>query len=270
MKAALRRLLHAAAPWLAAEITAARGRRHAHRLFRQWGCDTLTRELVDHLGSTVQEGPFAGITLTPSTYAEHLAPYLLGVYESELDDAWSIVLEGTYPQILDIGAKFGYYAIALARRYPQAKVVAFDTDWWARRAMREMRAVNRTPNVAVARYCTPRWLEENVDAAAFVISDCEGFEDRLFAAGAAGNLETATLIIETHDDVVPGVTARLCGAFERTHRVQVVRSEGPRRVSTRDLRFLTDDRRTLANREIRPQQNWLLCLPASGPNAGLA
>ena len=52
-----------------------------------------------------------------------------------------------FPQIVDVGAKFGYYAVGLARRYPAAAVVAYDVDWWARRACRRMAAANGVGNV---------------------------------------------------------------------------------------------------------------------------
>lgn len=204
------------------------------------------------------------------TYAEQIGPFLLGVYESELDDAWATVRRGDYRQIVDVGAKFGFYAVGLARMYPKARVFAFDTDWWARKAVRQMAAANGTPNVEVKGFCTPRWLMENVREDAFILSDCEGFEDVLFNSEVIATLGSATLIIETHDCFVPGVLDRLRLAFKKTH---VVRTAGPvscRRSPGVDLGFLSDRERRLASEEVRPDQVWLLCLPKCGPNAGLA
>ncbi len=95
------------------------------------GGDRVVQKLIERFGSRVQEGPFAGMILTNITHAEQFGPYLLGVYESELDDAWQTVFRGSYVQIVDIGSKFGYYAVGLAKKYPDASVIAFDTDWWA-------------------------------------------------------------------------------------------------------------------------------------------
>src|SRR3954453_3847601 len=138
----LRRALDRLAPRWTVAVSSARARAHAHRLVESWGCGELTRKLIERFGSAVREGPFAGLILTPMTRAEHLGPYLLGGYESELDGAWETVFRETYPQIVDVGAKFGYDGVGLPRRYPDATVVAFDTDPWARRAVREMAAAN--------------------------------------------------------------------------------------------------------------------------------
>ncbi|HIE92078.1 MAG TPA: hypothetical protein EYQ83_04125 [Acidobacteria bacterium] len=127
MKQLLKRGLHAVARWTVA-LMSARARAHSHGVIAQWGCGPLTRTLVERFGSVVQEGPFAGVALTPMTHAEQIGPFLLGAYESELDGAWDTVFRGTYSQIIDIGAKFGYYAVGLARKFPDAAIVAFDTD----------------------------------------------------------------------------------------------------------------------------------------------
>jgi len=201
--------------------------------------------------------------------AEQIGPYLLGVYESELDEAWAIVFRGAYSQIVDIGAKFGYYAIGMARRYPAASVVAFDTDWWARNAVREMVAANGPVNVEVKSFCSPEWLAASVQEAAFIISDCEGYESELFGANVVPRLQSATLIVETHDWLVPGVSNRLRQAFGETHQVRVYERDTPRRIPTRSLDFLSEPERRLATQEVRPDQAWLLCLPNAGPNQGL-
>ncbi len=257
----IRRALHRVAPRWTVEVSSARARAHAHRLVKSWGCDALNRKLIERLGPAVQEGPFAGLILSPMTHAEHLGPYLLGVYESELDRAWEAVFRRTCSQIVDVGAKFGYYAVGLARRYPQTPVIAFDTDAWARRAVREMAAANGTPNVEVRSYCEPGWLVRNLREGAFVLSDCEGYEGVLFGREALPALRTATLLIETHDQFVPGVGERLRNDLGATHDVQVFGEGEGRRVSSRDLSFLSEEERRLANDDIRSEQSWLLCVP---------
>ena len=265
MKQLVKGLLYAVAPQWTTALMSARARAHSHRVVESWGCGPITRKLVERFGSRVQEGPFAGLALTEMTHAEQVGPYLLGVYESELDNAWDIVLSGTYTQIIDIGAKFGYYAIGLAKRYPHASVVAFDTDWWARKAVREMAAANGTSNVEVKGFCSPDWVARHAQAAAFIISDCEGYESILFGPVSAPRLRSATLIVETHDCFVPGVSDKLRAVFDETHTVRVYGHEETRRDTTRPLDFLTEPERRLAIQEVRPPQSWLLCLPKTGP-----
>lgn len=238
-------------------------------MVEQWGCLDLNDKLVSRLGRVVQEGPFAGAVLGPMAMSEHLGPYLLGVYESELDRAWSVVMEGAYPQILDIGAKFGYYAVGLARRFPAANVIAFDTDWWARRAVREMANANRVMNVQVRGFCDSSWLRRNLRAGAFLLSDCEGYEGELLAAEDVPHLRTATLIVETHEELVPGVKGRIMERLRGSHAVHAVDSGADRRASSRELGFISEKERRLANQEVRNPQTWLLCLPQDGPNASL-
>lgn len=271
MKKLIKRVLESVAPEWTTAMLSAKARAHSHWVVREWGCGPLHEKLLQKFGAAVLAGPFKDVILTPMTHAEQIGPYLLGVYESELDAAWATVCCGSYSQIIDVGAKFGFYAVGLARKYPQAEVVAFDTDWWARKAVREMAAANHTPNVKVEGFCTPGWLAQNTREGAFIISDCEGFEGVLFSDEVIAKLTTATLIVETHDCSVPGVCERLQKAFEKTHVVKVVGMDGSRRRPDVDLSFLASDReRELASKEVRPDQIWLLCLPKSGPNAGLA
>jgi hypothetical protein len=227
----------------------------------------VTQKLVERFGDCVQEGPFAGTILTRMSHAEQVGPCLLGVYESELDDAWAAVFRGRYTRIVDIGAKFGYYAVGLARKYPNAQVIAFDTDWWARKAVAEMAAANGTVNVEIKALCSPDWLAEHGGGATLVVSDCEGCEASLFIPRVVARLRTATLLIETHDDLVAGVTDTLRATLGDTHAVLIYGPAGARRKTTRPLDFLTEVERQLAVQEVRRPPTWLVCLPTTGPNA---
>ncbi len=269
MKRIAKALLYRIAPRWTTAFMSARSRAHSHRVVDSWGCGRIARALVERFGNRVQEGPFAGLILTPMTHAEQLGPYLLGVYESELDGAWETVFRGSYTQIIDIGAKFGYYAIGLAKKYPDASVVAFDTDWWARDAVREMAAANGTANVEVKDFCSSGWLATHSQDAALIVSDCEGYEGTLFDGSIIPRLRSATLLIETHDALVAGISDRLRTALGETHAVQVYGREARRRPPNRSLEFLSESERQLAIQEVRPPQVWLLCLPKTGPNHAL-
>lgn len=264
MKKLLFRLLYRVAPQWTTAIQSARSRRHSHRIVREWGVPALNDRLVAALGSHVQEGPFTGMALTPMTYSEHIGPFLLGVYESELDAAWRIILAGNYGQIIDVGAKFGYYAAGLARLYPAATVIAFDTDWWARRAVREMATANRLTNIEVRGFCDGRWLARNLREGAFLLSDCEGYEGVLFDGVPRHCLETVTLLIETHDAAAPGVTGRLRDLLRPTHELREYTEADARRTSGCNLDFLSDHERSQAQNEVRGEQLWLLALPKAG------
>jgi len=269
MKQAVKNLMYTIAPKWTTELLSARARAHSQRAIASWGSARVTQKLLERFGDRVQSGPFAGLTLTRMTHAEQIGPFLLGVYESELDKAWDLVLEGSYSHIIDIGAKFGYYAVGLARRFPNTRVIAYDTDRWARKAMLEMSAENGTANLEVRSYCPPDVATQLSGEPAFYISDCEGYESALFRPEMIPHLRSATLIIESHDDLVPGVSARLRSAFAESHAILVLTTEGPRRVPDQPLPFLSEPEHSLATQEVRPPQTWLVCLPKTGPNQGL-
>lgn len=263
MKEWLKRTAAAVAPELTTAIQSARSRARSHRLVREWKLDRLTRSILDHLGPTVRTGPFQGMTLTPMTRREHLGPFLLGCYEAELHPWLTAVAGRRFAQVLDVGAKFGYYAVGLARLMPDTPVVAFDTDWWARRATREMAAANRSPNVRAAGFCSPRWLDRHLTPGSFVLSDCEGYEAELFARSSTPALDTATLLVEVHDNLTAGVGSVLRRRFVRTHDLAVVRT-GDRDWAGPELPFLTPADAAAAVREIRDPQEWFLFTPRAG------
>ena len=88
------------------------------------------------------QGPFAGMTLTPSAEQQHVGPYLLGTYEMELHDWVEQCLRGSYQQIVVIGSSFSYYAVGLARHFRRRRSSRSIRSWWARRAVAEMAAAN--------------------------------------------------------------------------------------------------------------------------------
>ncbi|MHB1310999.1 MAG: hypothetical protein ACYC3L_03195 [Gemmatimonadaceae bacterium] len=261
MRRFAKRLLAAVAPQWTTALLSARARAQSHRAIASWGCAPVTRQLIARFGRRVLSGPFAGLVLSPMADAEQLGPFLLGVYEDQLQDAWTEVLQRAYPQVIDIGARFGYYAVGLARRYPDASVVAFDTDWWARKAVREMIAANDTPNVEVRGFCSPAWMMRHARDGALIISDCEGYEGVLFQSDVIARLGSATLIIETHDVFAPGVSDQLRAAFAATHVVRVLGAESVPRRASLALDFLTEPEQRLALQEVHPAQLWLLCRP---------
>jgi hypothetical protein len=262
IKQNVKRLLFAAAPQTATALFSARARAHSHQLVKEWGLESLNRKLVAHLGWSVVSGPFAGMTLSPSAAREHLGPFLLGTYEFELHAWLAALLRGRFSQVIDVGAKFGYYAVGFARAFPSTPVVAFDTDWWARRATMEVARANSVENrLSIQAYCSPRRLGEVLSHNALVISDCEGYEGELFAAPNP-RLASATLVIELHEAASPGVTDAIRNRFARTHNIESVSTTSVRHPPAPvDLSFLSPEEAKAAMTEVRLPQEWLLLTP---------
>ncbi len=262
--------MYALMPQYSTAFFSSRTRAHAHKIYQQWGCRDILDSIIKRYGTRVLSGPFKGLGLIPSIYVEHTAPYLLGTYERELNDAWETLFSGAYKQILDIGAKFGFYAVGLALRFPDVPVVAFDTDPWARGVTSEMAEANQVSgNVFVETYCNKDWLKKRLLKDALIISDCEGYEATLFSEPHSPNLNSATLLIETHDHEVAGVTAMLEKQLSQTHLVTKIPSRSENVEVTVDLSFLTTDQQRLAISDMRPGQFWLVAYPRKGANASL-
>ncbi|MDH5805782.1 MAG: hypothetical protein OEZ54_11445 [Gemmatimonadota bacterium] len=260
MKDLLKRFLFFLSPRLGITVMSARARSHSHKLIRAWGIDRLNRQLTDKLGHTVVSGPFGGMVLSRMTLNEHIGPFLLGTYESELHSWFTALEDRSFDLIVDIGAKFGYYAVGLARLNPKTPVVAFDTDPWARRALSQMITANGVTNVTVASFCTPKWLNENAGTSTFIFSDCEGCERELFLTADVSAFQNSTMIIEVHEEIVPGITDELRERFGPTHQIDSVSSHDPTPPDI-DLSFLSADEKEQTVREIRGPQQWLLFSP---------
>jgi hypothetical protein len=266
MKTHLKRLAHAAAPRLAVSVSASRARRRSHRLLKEWGLWDLNQRLVAELGSQVLDGPFSGLTLSALPRAEHVGPYLLGTYEAELHQALNRLLRRDFREFVDVGANFGYYAVGLARRFPNRRVVAFDVDWWARKAVAEMCSANGAANVSVESWCDPTWLARNLKDNSLIISDCEGYEGGLFCEQMVPAFATCAFIIELHEAFVPGVTERCRAMFARTHAAETVNSRSEEPLKVRPATF-TDDEMKRVSTEARGPQQWLVLTPLAASAA---
>jgi hypothetical protein len=264
-KTAFRRSALRRFPVAATTLFSARSRRLSHRLVRRWGLGRLTDRIVDVQGLVVSAGPFRGLRLSEGARREHLAPYLLGTYECELHPWLDEIRQGSFRQILDIGAKFGYYAIGLARWFPDAEAIAFDTDPWARNQIRIAARENGVALVQVRGFLKPSGLASILRPPAFILSDCEGFEAELFGSIDPLALASSWLLIELHNEASPGVETALSSHFSGTHDVEVVaRSE--RAPSDSLVELLGAKDAALAVREFRGDQRWLFASPRRPPS----
>jgi hypothetical protein len=236
---------------------AVRARRHSHALNASWGIPALSRRLWAASAGRVAAGPFAGLQLPEAATAEHLGPYLLGVYEHELHAFW----DGLRPpsRVVNVGSKFGYYAVGLSRRFG-VPAVAFDADGWAR----EMTAATARAN-GVADRVTIRGACRRADLAGhppgtLLMIDCDGCEMALLAPPLPRGLDAATIVVEVHEMAADGAGATLHAWLSSTHEIDVLPSDEAARPAP-PLEGFSDQERGLAVHEIRPPQTWLVCRP---------
>jgi hypothetical protein len=206
----------------------------------------------------VMQGPFKGMHYLRRAYFGLVLPKVMGTYEMEL---WTVIEAICAMQsdcIVDLGAAEGYYAIGLAVRNPQAKIIAFELYrpvWPLIRRLARLNGVEAN-RIEIRGAATSQSLDASLRGARkpVVVSDIEGFEDDVLDPGRAETLRRATLLIEIHENIRPGVTQRICDRFAATHTLEVVNLR-PRtqadlpagiRLSGVDLRQATDERRAKA------------------------
>lgn len=185
----------------------------------------MVREMFPTL--TVAHGPFRGLRYPAAeSHGSMLLPKLLGSYESELHPVLEELFANEYSTIVDIGCAEGYYAVGLARRFPAARVYAFDTSPVARRMCAEMAGLNGVADrITVGGFCDEATLRSIPKAGrTLIISDCEGYENSLFNVGSAEFLADHDLIIEAHDFIDIETSGRLRRNFSATHTITSIKS----------------------------------------------
>lgn len=196
---------------------------------------------------TVMKGPMAGLRYPSfSSFGSSLFPKLAGTYENELSQVIS-GLNTQYHVIIDVGCAEGYYAVGLARRFPDATVIAFDDDESARKQCHEMAVINKVEShIQIRAKCTSEWIG-SIDRTAktLIICDCEGCERHLFDENNVIALQHADLIIELHPMYEPDVKEFLTSLFARSHHVEFVSSYDDKR----KIFDLTDEYASLSDVE---------------------
>jgi hypothetical protein len=149
-------------------------------------------------------------------------PKLLGIYEQELAPYIEQAVERQPRLVVDLGAAEGYYAIGMARRLTDARVLAFETEERGRDALREMARLNAVDSrVTVLGKCEPDDLASVLanESDALVICDVEGYEQKLLDPAVVPVLRRLPILVELHDFLVPKVTELLSERFSKTHKV---------------------------------------------------
>jgi hypothetical protein len=219
-----------------------------------------------HTQSIVASGPFAGMTLVEgASWGDgDVAPKLLGVYEQELHALIETASQRSYGAIVDLGCAEGYYAVGLARLFPDTIVYAFDTNLDALQIAKLASSVNGVADrIVFGGFCDQEALLNLCKAhhSLLVISDCEGYEVELFSDHHVRDaLDRSDLIIECHDKLVARCTEKLTEAFRSSHKVQLVPAIGRNPNSFDFLADLHETDRWHAVCENRPyRSHWLFC-----------
>lgn len=220
-------------------------------------------------GNAVLSGPFAGTKLYLSPLSgRHLLGYLLGTQEIELHGAVEEIVSRRYATIINIGAADGYYALGLARRLPQASVLAFEANSSHHKYLEASARVNGvSERVFVRGFCSGHELRAALGTLrkpVLVVCDIEGGEVDLLNPESIGDLRSVDLLVETHDQYVANCTEIVKSRFVPTHAVQQFSgrargaSDFPKTALPLLARMFPETAIQLMNERRKEPQQWLL------------
>ena len=239
----------------------------------------LTRRLVDRIcdNGKVLSGPFAGMKYArQESHGSVLIPKYLGAYEAELHptlEAWRSI---PFDVVVDVGSAEGYYAVGLALRYPNAKIVAFDIAERARELTRDLAEANGVSDrLQIKSECSQQELLrlQPSDERFLIVSDCEGWEGELFSREVLEHLAGCHLIIEVHDRPRKKIDIfnKLHPRISQTHCVELIHCCSDKfKPEQYESSYVGSDplERQLAFREQRPDHMcWIVATPSDTRNA---
>lgn len=202
------------------------------RLLAKWRSVMIQNTVVQHQGTRVWQGPLQGLEFLPrSTEGCHVAK-LLGCYEQPLQPFIEAAITNHYPVVLNIGCAEGYYAVGMARRMLDTRVLAFDCNEQARQVCATLAKSNGVDErVEVGAHFIAADFSCYAGQRVLVLCDIEGGEEELLRPELAPALRGFDLIVEVHDCLRPGLTSLLSKRFAASHDIIVVQDNGQRSIS---------------------------------------
>lgn len=192
----------------------------ALRLLAKWRATVIANTLVAQSGTVIGHGPFAGMDYATPASEGSRAARLIGAYEAALHPVIEAIVARADPLVIDVGSAEGYYAVGLARRMPGSTVWAHDADPRAQALCRDLAVRNGVADrVQVGGLLTHADLAVCATRPVTILCDIEGAEDDLLDPDAAPALRQAAILVEVHEGMRPGLTARLQGRFAESHRI---------------------------------------------------
>jgi SAM-dependent methyltransferase len=193
----------------------------ALRHLAKWRSALLDNTLTARNGTGVLDGPFSGMAYPVRAAEGARAARVLGAYEAGLEPVIETIISRAYATVIDVGCAEGYYAVGLARRMPQARVLARDTSEQAQALCRALAQANGVDGqVEVGGLWSHADFAVCLGAKTVVICDIEGAEGELLDPVAAPGLMRADVLVEVHEGMRPGLLAILTARFSASHRIR--------------------------------------------------
>jgi hypothetical protein len=225
----------------------------------------------------VQSGPFSGMRYIQSSAGSALAPKILGTYELELWSPFEKIIAQAPSFIVDIGAAEGFYAVGLALRLPNCRIIAFEAEPEAQHLLRELAALNGvSERIEIEGFCDAHSLDdclESVSDHSVIICDAEGAEVGLLDPKRNPRLSRLELLVELHHWVQPDPSKTLAARFGTSSQILPF-SARPRTLSDFPMHLnvaLSDRQKLACMDELRPEGmewEWIRPLRGAAPDGG--
>jgi len=188
----------------------------------RWRQTLLVNTFRSRQGNSVYSGPFAGMQYTQATEGATL-PRLIGCYEAELHATLLGMRDVGYRNVVDIGCAEGYYAVGLARLFPDARVFAHDVSTSAQQSCANLAALNEVADrVQVGGLFDGEALAQ-LPGRTLVFCDIEGGEAELLDPARVPALRHVDVIVETHECFRRGLVDLLSARFGTSHDIEWIR-----------------------------------------------
>jgi hypothetical protein len=203
----------------------------ALRLLAKWRAEELKAPAIAATGGMVAGGPFAGMRFEDGATEGCFLPKLLGCYEAELHAYWTgLRRDRHYRTIVDIGAAEGYYVVGLARMFPEARLIARDTNPAVQPFLDRLATANGVRDrIEIGGEFGHADFAAYADQPTLVVCDIEGGERELLDPAKAPALGRFDIVVEVHEGKGTDFCDELARRFVATHDVTKV-PELPRTV----------------------------------------
>ena len=197
----------------------------ALRFLAKYRSALLANTFKEEYGTKILSGPFKGMEFLDEVSEGCYLPKLLGIYESEIHNYISLMVEKKPDIFINIGSAEGYYSVGLKRLLPDTEVFAFDLNPDAQKKCKILSEKNSV-NVSIEGEFNVDFIKQFDGKSIFLMCDIEGFESELFNENNIGLLKDCDICMELHMyngmhniEVMPKL-------FEQYHDVDIIYQSG--------------------------------------------
>lgn len=177
----------------------------------------------------VVSGPFRGIQYITEAIGSAITPKILGTYEMELYPIIESIVGRQPKYIIDIGAAEGFYAVGLATRLPNCKIIAFESESRGQDLLRQLAEINGVSDrIEINGHCTLESLHNCLElkpSDIVIICDIEGAELSLLDPTRLPKLLQCSILVELHPVVEKKIKNVFFSRFSAASEITTIGSK---------------------------------------------